>query len=162
LIQEERADRDATALELALKQLDQRERYVFKARHLSEGEEVPTLEQLAAVLGVSSERVRQLEVRASIKVKTFILNSASQIEARRLKLPKRHGVHDGLDPQRRYRMLIDKGYSPEIAEAFIRSPHKEVIFAAFEAENRRFAKHLPNRRFETLKLVDELAREAAE
>jgi RNA polymerase sigma-32 factor len=160
LIQEERADRDSAALELALKRLDQRERYVFSARHLSD--DPSTLEQLAAALGVSSERVRQLEVRASIKVKTFILNSASQVEARRLELPKRHGVHDGLDPERRYRMLIDRGYSPAIAEACIRSPHREEIFAAFEADNRRFAKYLPNRRFETLKLVDELAREAAE
>jgi RNA polymerase sigma-32 factor len=45
LIQVDRADRDAAALELALKQLDQRERYVFQARQLSD--EPSTLEQLA-------------------------------------------------------------------------------------------------------------------
>lgn len=52
----------------ALARLDDRERAIFVARHLTESESTPTLEQLSGQFGVSRERVRQLEERAYKKV----------------------------------------------------------------------------------------------
>ena len=56
----------------ALSKLDDRERAIFVARHLTESEETPTLEQLSGQYGVSRERVRQLEERAYRKVQGFM------------------------------------------------------------------------------------------
>ncbi len=56
----------------ALSKLDERERAIFVARHLTESEETPTLEQLSGQYGVSRERVRQLEERAYRKVQGFM------------------------------------------------------------------------------------------
>ncbi len=55
-------------LQQALEQLDDRERMIFIARRLSEPEHIPTLEDLSQQLGVSRERVRQLEARAFKKI----------------------------------------------------------------------------------------------
>jgi RNA polymerase sigma-32 factor len=55
------------ALRAALAVLTERERRVFVARRLTE--DAPTLEELGRTMGVSSERVRQLETRAFAKVK---------------------------------------------------------------------------------------------
>lgn len=52
----------------ALAVLDDRERAIFVARHLTEADETPTLEALSDQFGVSRERVRQLEERAYGKV----------------------------------------------------------------------------------------------
>lgn len=52
----------------ALACLDDRERAIFVARHLTEAEATPTLEELSGQFGVSRERVRQLEERAYKKV----------------------------------------------------------------------------------------------
>jgi RNA polymerase sigma-32 factor len=56
-----------SALRAALAVLTERERRVFVARRLTE--DAPTLEELGRTMGVSSERVRQLETRAFAKVK---------------------------------------------------------------------------------------------
>jgi RNA polymerase sigma-32 factor len=56
------------ALMDALSKLDDRERAIFVARHLTESEVTPTLEELSGQFGVSRERVRQLEERAYKKV----------------------------------------------------------------------------------------------
>lgn len=51
----------------ALGELPERERWIIRERRLSE--EMPTLEELGARLGVSKERVRQLEARALSKLR---------------------------------------------------------------------------------------------
>jgi RNA polymerase sigma-32 factor len=56
----------------ALDILDERERMIFISRRLNEPEQVPTLEDLSQKLGISRERVRQLEVRAFNKVQTHM------------------------------------------------------------------------------------------
>lgn len=56
----------------ALKILDDRERSIFVARRLNEADKVPTLEELSQHMGISRERVRQLEVRAFDKVKKHL------------------------------------------------------------------------------------------
>lgn len=55
----------------ALSQLDAREQTIIKARQLQDRD--VTLEQLGKKLGVSKERVRQLEVRAMSKLKATLL-----------------------------------------------------------------------------------------
>lgn len=54
-------------LNQALSELNEREQKIIRERHL--GHEVVTLEELGKVLGVSKERVRQLEARAMSKLK---------------------------------------------------------------------------------------------
>lgn len=56
----------------ALDTLDGRERDIFVARHLTDKEQLPTLEELSDKFGVSRERVRQLEARAMGKVTKFM------------------------------------------------------------------------------------------
>ena len=60
-------------LNKALKTLSDREQTIIKERHL--GHEVVTLEALGKELGVSKERVRQLEARVMEKLKTSIEDS---------------------------------------------------------------------------------------
>ncbi len=55
------------ALEAALSRLSDRERHIVQARFMKE--DPPTLEQLGHELGVSKERVRQLEARACQKLR---------------------------------------------------------------------------------------------
>lgn len=57
-------------LESALQELTDREQTIIKERHL--GYDTVTLEQLGKELGVSKERVRQLEQRAMDKLRTSI------------------------------------------------------------------------------------------
>ncbi|MEM7651125.1 MAG: RNA polymerase factor sigma-32 [Pseudomonadota bacterium] len=57
-------------LNKALKTLSEREEKIIRERHL--GHEVVTLETLGKDLGVSKERVRQLEARAMEKIKSSI------------------------------------------------------------------------------------------
>ncbi len=56
----------AARLRSSLKVLDARERAIIKARHLTD--EPETLGEIGARLGVSRERVRQLELRALKKM----------------------------------------------------------------------------------------------
>lgn len=56
----------------ALEILDDREKMIFISRRLNEPEQTPTLEQLSDQLGISRERVRQLEARAFKKVQTHM------------------------------------------------------------------------------------------
>jgi len=60
-------------LNSALDKLSDREQTIIRERHL--GQETITLEQLGKTLGVSKERVRQLEARAMEKIKFSIDNA---------------------------------------------------------------------------------------
>jgi RNA polymerase sigma-32 factor len=53
----------------ALRDLSDRERMIVKNRDLAEDENIITLERLGNRLGISKERVRQLEARALDKLK---------------------------------------------------------------------------------------------
>ncbi|NOT14093.1 MAG: sigma-70 family RNA polymerase sigma factor, partial [Methylotenera sp.] len=64
-----------TALAHALQSLDERSRHIVEARWLQE-KESKTLHDLASELGVSAERVRQIEQKAMQKIKTIMLASA--------------------------------------------------------------------------------------
>jgi RNA polymerase sigma-32 factor len=72
--------RDARArsrwLAAALGELSERERTIINQRRLAENG--ATLEELGRTLGVSKERVRQLECRALIKLKTLMLTHVEQ------------------------------------------------------------------------------------
>ena len=59
----------------ALNQLDERAKNIISARWLS-GDEAKTLHELAAELGISAERVRQIEQQAMKKLRGFMLESA--------------------------------------------------------------------------------------
>lgn len=61
-------------LESALKKLSEREQRIIKERHLRH--ETVTLEDLGKKLGVSKERVRQLESRAMEKLKDHLMSRA--------------------------------------------------------------------------------------
>ncbi|WP_425248979.1 RNA polymerase sigma factor RpoH [Bradyrhizobium huanghuaihaiense] len=67
LADQDQTERRAGALRIALKALTGRERRVLEARRLAE--HPPTLDQLARELSISSERVRQIEIRAFAKVR---------------------------------------------------------------------------------------------
>lgn len=72
--------RDARArsrwLAAALGELSERERTIIRQRRLAENG--ATLEELGRTLGVSKERVRQLECRALTKLKTLMLTHVEQ------------------------------------------------------------------------------------
>lgn len=70
----EQTEKRAKALRVALGELAARERRIFEARRLTE---CPvTLDQLARELSISSERVRQIEMRAFAKVKRVVVLAA--------------------------------------------------------------------------------------
>lgn len=73
--------RDASArtrlVRAALEDLSPRERTVIEARRLAEDENAVTLERLGARLGVSKERVRQIEARALGKLKEALAKRIS-------------------------------------------------------------------------------------
>ena len=74
LADHDQAEQRAKALRLALGGLAARERRIFEARRLTE---CPvTLDQLARELSISSERVRQIEIRAFAKVKRAVMLAA--------------------------------------------------------------------------------------
>jgi RNA polymerase sigma-32 factor len=68
------------ALVRAIGALNARERRIFEERHLAD--EPRTLDDLAEELGVSRERVRQIEVRAFEKVQAAAKNTVKQRRAR--------------------------------------------------------------------------------
>jgi RNA polymerase sigma-32 factor len=63
---------------VALAVLNERERRIFEARRLTD--DPITLEDLAQELGISRERVRQIEVRAFEKVQDVVKNRIAEIE----------------------------------------------------------------------------------
>ena len=71
-LEREQTQRNRSAgLEKALKGLDDRSRRIIEARWLRE-QDTATLHELAAELGVSAERVRQIEAKALQKMKLVI------------------------------------------------------------------------------------------
>jgi RNA polymerase sigma-32 factor len=60
----------------AMKSLNPRERFIIQERRLKE--EPATLEELSAKYGISSERVRQIEVRAFEKLQKEIKKAAER------------------------------------------------------------------------------------
>ncbi|MBF0281272.1 MAG: RNA polymerase factor sigma-32 [Zetaproteobacteria bacterium] len=71
LMQKRDGSQQLQQLQSAMDQLSERDRYIVRQRHLLE--EPVTLKDLADELGVSIERVRQLEVRAMKKIREQIL-----------------------------------------------------------------------------------------
>ncbi|MBL8676408.1 MAG: RNA polymerase factor sigma-32, partial [Alphaproteobacteria bacterium] len=63
-------------LENAMKSLNEREYLIIKERRLKEPPE--TLEALSEILGISRERVRQLEIRAFEKIQKAVKSAALQ------------------------------------------------------------------------------------
>src|SRR5262249_37721407 len=70
LAESEESDNRHKALVSALDVLNERERRIFEARRLAD--DPITLEELAAEFGVSRERVRQIEMRAFVKVQRTV------------------------------------------------------------------------------------------
>jgi len=64
-------DRDdlRVVLDEALSTLDPREREILRSRFARDGEDIPTLEQIGQKMGISRERVRQLEHRALARLR---------------------------------------------------------------------------------------------
>ncbi len=157
------------ALAFALDTLDERELRIFDARVLAE--EPPTLELLANEFDLSSERIRQIELAAGTKVKAAVLEYLARNRIDRLASnPDAATVNDGLTPWRRYRMLIDKNFSPEMAEYHANVPRvrqkpqdrpQKTVLQAIEDDARHHRKNAHVARIEALKVVDVLTRSAA-
>jgi RNA polymerase sigma-32 factor len=62
-----------TAVEHALSALDRRERFIAERRLMADSVDELSLAELGRRLGVSRERVRQLEARAKKKLRAAIL-----------------------------------------------------------------------------------------
>jgi RNA polymerase sigma-32 factor len=81
VVEQDEKDHRLSALTAAIELLNERERRIFEARHLSD--EPPTLEELAEKFNVSRERIRQIEVRAFEKVqkaaKSFAVKSPATL-----------------------------------------------------------------------------------
>src|SRR5882757_7000251 len=77
IVEQDEKEHRLEALTAAIGVLDDRERRVFEARHLTE--EPLTLEDLAARFNVSRERIRQIEARAFEKVRKAAKNLAMQV-----------------------------------------------------------------------------------
>lgn len=67
------------ALVKALAQLSERERQIVQARAMSGSGKDTKLRELATTLGISSERVRQLEKKALRKVKEYVLAACAHL-----------------------------------------------------------------------------------
>ncbi|GLR65196.1 RNA polymerase sigma factor RpoH [Marinospirillum insulare] len=71
LVEDENTENDAnTQLQNALAQLDERSRDILQQRWLSDNKS--TLHELAAIYGISAERIRQLEKNAMNKIRTSL------------------------------------------------------------------------------------------
>lgn len=87
LVEREEKSRRHVALVEAMKSLNPREQYIFAARRLRD--HPVTLEELAAELGVSRERVRQIEVRAFEKTQEAVKKVWQQMETPKLQAPQK-------------------------------------------------------------------------
>jgi RNA polymerase sigma-32 factor len=99
LAQSEELENRRSALSDALSVLNDSELRIFEARRLVDGP--ITLHDLATEFGVSRERVRQIEVRASEKVRTFVRRRVPTIQ--RSQAPAEHQPRRsprGRSPQR--------------------------------------------------------------
>jgi RNA polymerase sigma-32 factor len=76
IVEQDEKEYQVKALNAAIRVLDDRERRIFEARHLTD--EPLTLEDLAATFNVSRERIRQIEARAFEKVRRAAKNLAMQ------------------------------------------------------------------------------------
>jgi len=85
LIEQDELENRRSLLETALSHLNERERRIFAARRLRE--EPLTLEELSVELGVSRERVRQIEGRAFEKVQEEVRNLALKMPTALSTLP---------------------------------------------------------------------------
>lgn len=74
VLEKQEVERKQELLRQSLKRLSSREQFIIQKRHLSE--EHATLEELAQELGVSRERVRQVEVQAFQKLRKFLYTEA--------------------------------------------------------------------------------------
>ena len=79
VVEQDETDHRLGALTAAIEILNERERRIFEARHLSD--EPLTLEELAEKFNVSRERIRQIEVRAFEKVQKAARNFAAKAPA---------------------------------------------------------------------------------
>jgi RNA polymerase sigma-32 factor len=79
VVEQDVKDHQLNALSAAIDVLNDRERRIFEARHLTE--EPQTLEELAEKFNVSRERIRQIEVRAFEKVRKAAKNFATTMPA---------------------------------------------------------------------------------
>lgn len=68
----ERDDQVRTAVQSAMQELDERERYIAEKRLMADHEEELSLAEIGRRLGVSRERARQLEVRTKRKLRRRI------------------------------------------------------------------------------------------
>ena len=68
----ERDDQVRTAVQRAMQELDERERYIAEKRLMADHEEELSLAEIGRRLGVSRERARQLEVRTKRKLRRRI------------------------------------------------------------------------------------------
>jgi RNA polymerase sigma-32 factor len=113
LAQSEELENRRSALSDALSALTVRERRIFQARRLVEGP--VTLEDLAAEFGVSRERVRQIEVCAFEKVRTFVQRRVVAIQQAPAEQQPRRSSH-GRNPQRSI------GTTPRLRPPLLSSP----------------------------------------
>ncbi len=74
----------ADLLKSALRCLNEREAYIFRYRRLLDEDEQKTLEELAQEIGVSRERIRQIEVRSFEKVQAEAKKIAAAKELARM------------------------------------------------------------------------------
>ena len=61
--------------------LDRRERLILERRMLADSDDELTLTQLGSTLGVSRERVRQLQERVKSKIKMEILREVESVDS---------------------------------------------------------------------------------
>lgn len=73
------AQSEHEALHAALDSLNDRERRIIEARALSESGKDIRLHELAEELGVSTERVRQLEIAALTKIKNYVRGACTHL-----------------------------------------------------------------------------------
>jgi RNA polymerase sigma-32 factor len=78
LIDQDEMDVRRGLLKNAMDGLNEREKYIFEARRLHD--EPTTLENLATELGLSRERVRQIEVKAFEKIQDAIKKNSLQLD----------------------------------------------------------------------------------